>query len=40
MVGDQVLHIQHDFCIALVCIGSDGLETLAVILIDDRGLRM
>lgn len=38
VVGDQILHIQHDLCIALVCVGCDGLQTLAMILVDDGGL--
>jgi hypothetical protein len=38
VVGDQILHIQHDLCIALVCVGCDGLENLAMILVNDGGL--
>jgi hypothetical protein len=38
VVGDQVLHIQHDLCIALVCVCCDSLQTITMILVDDGGL--
>lgn len=38
VVGDQILHIQHDLCITLVCVGCDSLQDLAMILVDDCGL--
>lgn len=40
MIDDQVFHIAHDLNIALVGISGDGLESLAVFLVDGGGLGM
>lgn len=40
MINDQVFHIAHNLSVALVRIGSDCLESLAVFLVDRRGLGM
>jgi hypothetical protein len=40
MVGDEMLDIAQDLRIALMRVGRDGDERLAVFLIDGRGLRV
>lgn len=40
MIHDQVFHVAHNLCIALMRVGSDSLQTLAVFLVDRRGLGM
>lgn len=40
MVDDEVFDIAHDLCIALVGVGSDCLQALAVFLVDRSGLGM
>ena len=40
MVADQILNIAHDLRIALVGVGRDGFEALAMFVVDGGGLRM
>lgn len=40
MIDDEVFHVAHDLGIALMRVGSDGLEPLAVFLVDHCRLGM
>lgn len=40
MIDDEVFYVAHDLCIALVGVGRDGLQALAVLLVDRGGLGM